>query len=275
MKENFYYTPTRNIDNNILILDEDPKKAAKALIKAHVVFYLPVIQNIFIKYHNKCANKHSHAYMWISYMKRSRQNFLWVVQFYEALQDIFKKHISADSNYYSHPNIEFYDKYLKLDTSLPNGRNEICLPAMYRNRHLNDKKRFKEFKETFINSNRIKYIINNYSENMFVNKSIPEWYNKVKGTFELINVIDNNIVRMVRNEQGNYRYYCKVGLSDSWDEIKNVPWQMRFVINALMYTSEGPSKSIVEKRLRETIYKMDKILSGDYEEIQLEGENNE
>ena len=252
--------------NNIIILDEDPKKAAKALVRIHVTFYIPLLQKIFIRYHNGNFTKRSISHMWISYMKRSKQNYSWVVEFYEALQEIFKNSISRENKYYSDPKIDFYNYYLKIDDTLPLGRQELCVHSHRIDAHKDNKKKFKEFKDSFINSNRIKYLMMNYPEAMFVNSKAPEWYGVVKGNFEFINVIDNMIVRLVRNSQGNYKYYCKVGLSDIWEEIKNVPQEMRFIINALVYTNKGVNKNKVNKKLKDSIYKIDKMLSENYKE---------
>lgn len=253
-----------DLDRAILILDEDPDKAAKALIRAHVVTYLPILQNIFVRYHERYSKKNTRSYTWMNYMKRSKQNYTWAVKFYSALQNIFKNKISKMGIYYSNPKIRFVEDYLEVPKELINGRPEICVPACYLDKYPNDKKKFKEFKEDQINTNRVQYIMMNYSKGFFVDKEPPYWYSKVKGTFEFMNVIDNMIVRIVRNHLGMHKYYCKVGLSDTWDEIKKVPPEMSFIINALLYTCNGLNKNIVEKRLKDTLYKMDAILDESY-----------
>jgi hypothetical protein len=135
-------------------------------------------------------------------------------------------------------------------------------------KYLDDIKKFKEFKEKEISTNRIQYMMMNYTDSLFPGELAPSWYHNVKGTFEIINVIDNTIVRIVRNNLGNYRLYCKVASSDTWDEIKNVPQEIRYVINALMYTPQGINKGIIEKRFKDTMDKMDDILDGNYDEIE-------
>ena len=266
-----------DLDKTILILDEDPDKAAKALIRAHVVMYLPMLQHVFKGYHEGHARKSTRAYAWINYMKRSKQNYTWVVKFYSALQHIFKNNISKTGIYFNSPRLKFKEDFLELPKELLNGRPEICLPAPYLDKYLNDRKKFKEFKEAQIDTNRVQYIMMNYSKGYFVNKTPPPWYSKVKGTFEFMNVIDNMVVRIVRNHLGMYRYYCRVGLSDTWDEIKNVPAEMSFVVNALMYTCNGLNKNVVEKRLKDTLYKMDAIMGSSYNrgEIPLEEDYDE
>lgn len=233
-KNNIYYTPERNI---ISILDEDPRKAAKALIRTHVMHYISILQNIFIYYHNNDENKkhpRTHIRMWANYMRRSKQNFLWTVTFYKTLQEIFKNSISKRNEYYIDTKLDFNDSYLELDKSLPNGRHEICLFDKHINKYLNDKIKYKKLKETFINTNRISYLQCNYPKDMFVNSKVPSWYSKINKTYEFENIIDNMGIRIIRDNLGNYKYYCKPGLSDIWIEIKNVPQDMRFIINGMI-----------------------------------------
>ena len=252
-----------NPDRTILILDEDPYKAAKCLIKAHVVFYIPMLQNIFAKYHDVNFNiVHSHTYTWIHYMRRSKQNYAWTVKFYKTLQEIFRTKISFNSSYYNNTDIPFSEDYLEVPTDLNNGRHEICLPPSHMNKHTKNIVRFKELKEKQVISNRIQYLIMNYSDHLFPGRVLPEWYNRVKNTFEYLNVIDNALVRLVRNNMGSYKYFCKVGASDTWIEIKNVPEHMKYIINALMYTCEGTNKHVVEKRFKNTLMDMEDVLDG-------------
>lgn len=238
MYDNTHYDFEKDIRNIILILDEDPRKSAKSLIRSHVMHYIPILQKIFIQYSYKKEEEtqyiRSHTNMWINYMKRSRQNFLWVVYYYKTLQEIFKNTISKREEYYKSPKVDFNDSYLELDKSLPNGRHEICLYNKHINKYQNNKIKYKKLKENFVNTNRMTYLKANYPEHMFPNSRPPKWYNKINKTHEFENTIDNMDIRIITNSLGNYRYFCKIGLSDIWIEIKNVPSDMRFIMNAIL-----------------------------------------
>lgn len=250
----------KSIERSILILDLDPRRAAKYLIKYHVITYLPLIQTIFLIYHNVEESKNSILYTWVTYMRRSLQNYTWVVNFYKTLQEVYKNKISPNESYYYNPKILFDDSYLTIPKDLKSKRHEICVTPAKMDRYKGNIKKYREFKDKQIVNDRLYYIVNNYPENLFPNGEMPYWYSKMKNTFEYHNPIDNMEVKLIRDYKGDYRYYCKVGASDIWDEIKNVPSEMRFIVNTLMYTYEDTNKEFVDKRFKNTVKKFNELL---------------
>ena len=219
----------------ILILDENPRKCARALTISHIKYYIPICHEIFVAYHTGENLNKPHVNMWVYYMRRNRSNYLWVVKFYKELQELFKNKISTKNKYFYDQYNKFDEKYLEVDTTLPIKRVEICVPAHCADKHLGNNKKYKEFKKNVVVKNRIKFLIHNFPNDAFIDYKPPEWYSRVKQTFEFKNEIDNMVVRITRTHAGNFRYYCKPGLSDVWLEVKKVPYDMRFIVNALLY----------------------------------------
>ena len=199
------------------ILDYDPIKAARGLIRTHIVRYIKILQCSFVKMHSGFSMLPK--YYMKKYMKNlyySKENYLWFSEFYTEL----KKLINFNPTY-----IDRFDESMVYDTDgLVFHHKGLNLPQISTNPENVD----------LVLYNRMIYIKKNYDKSNFVGGKYPEWY--VNISTEVMQKYDRNSgkgLKITVDDNGYYRYWI-ANYFNKWIEIKDVPKEIKYFINVLL-----------------------------------------
>jgi hypothetical protein len=216
------------------ILDEDPCKSASYLIKQHIYKYITDLEYSFTYYNLKKIKPINSSIVLQECIIYSKENYLWFSKFYEELKKLYNKFVVGkkifinnfdESFLYNLNNIEFKNTGLKLPKALDSFINKF-------NRYIYHK--YVKDLTNPIDINRIMYIINNYKVDSFMG-TIPPWYSSVSNIiYSSYNKKDRNRVKIIF-EDGKYKYFISF-ISDKWTEVKDVPPEIKYFINSVLYT---------------------------------------
>lgn len=217
----------------MFILDQDPKKAAKYLIRKHITFYIPIIELVFRRIHTKDNSKKLISSL-DEFTTYSKHNYIWLASFYKELQELYKKHISKE-NKYKKSIIGFNTEFLLPLDEIPNRKFKIFESKYFLCTREFVKKLNSEVKvvKDIIDYSRKVYLLNKYSKSKFVS-GYPRWYVESMTIFKSYDYKNRVNIKIDVNKSKGYKYYYSM-VSSEWYELKNVPVEMEYVINSLIF----------------------------------------
>lgn len=213
------------------ILDVDPYLSATFLIKNHITRYIDELQNSFCLY-----NIENYTYSDTLYVAKdiiySEENYIWYSKFFESLQEMYKIYKGDYRPLNSHFKKEFL---YNINRDFP--FIGLKLPAVTEFNYLEQKvylhSKYLKNIEDVISKNRVLYILNNYKVASFIG-GVPSWYTSVgEEIYNGYNKIDRKKIKIVAIN-GNYKYYTST-ISDRWEEIENVPHDMKYIVNSIIF----------------------------------------
>lgn len=213
------------------ILDKDPYNSAIYLTRLHISTYIRKLEQSFIYFNDK--NYSTNEKTIIKSIIHSKENYDWFSKFYESLIEAYKsiKEYTCENN-------NFKKEYLYTNNILfeSTGLNLPCiLDFDYLKYKTQPNKKYINRVQDTISKNRILYILNDYKADSFP-MGMPAWYSKIgEEVYSCFSRVDRKNVKILAVD-GNYKYYIST-ISDKWEEIKNVPPEIKYFINSLLYNS--------------------------------------
>lgn len=214
------------------ILDEDPIQSARCLIKPLVLLYLQCLEYSFSYCNGIIVEENSRVYL-VPRLSYSLDNYIWFSKFYEELVSMRLKY---DLGEYS--SRQYFNKELLYKPSITFESTGLLLPTTFESPRSNYKKtcykRYIRGLTSPIDINRIIYILQSYNASMFA-CGIPAWYSSVTSkVLEKYSKKDRKNVKIISNGD-EYQYFIST-ISDKWVEVENVPAEIKYVIDAILYS---------------------------------------
>ena len=213
------------------ILDKCPIKAARYLTRSHVNYYILVIQLTFIKYY-KDQSARGKGLECLRFIKVSMENYVWLVEFYKELQELYKKYISK-TNSYRKGCKGFQDEMLIIPDYLPNEGLHFPINKYFSDKYLGCSPTTTTDKiDDYIDFNRANYIYKCYRDYDFI-LTRPYWYSDYIEK-EFFSELDDVMLKMVLDREGNFRFFYNK-LKSGYIEIYNVPEEINLFMRVLYY----------------------------------------
>lgn len=246
---NYFTLQSGDIANQpIFLLDEDPKLCALSLAMKHVKEYIEYITysiikfrgTPFVKKETDVENKPR-----VDYMFYNQRTAYWFYTFYNELQRIHKEKTGRYYKVTEHFKETWINDMQRVTGPMDVKRkaykgvrlpNEKCVREKYQDI-------YQHYKWTIdkINSKigrfRVMYMLLGFLNSEFP-CGAPAWYNTLKATiWKSFNKMTRLYYRIDTSVEGKYSYYYSVD-DKNWIEIKNIPFEMRGLIDGIIFSRE-------------------------------------
>lgn len=206
----------------IPILDRNPKYAARYLTKTDLIDSYNLLKEVFREIEEDNI-KHEILADTILYC---HENFYWYNIFIKEATNILREESIkvpcrkcpdfklGEHTLFQHPFGVYYDAK----------RKNYFVEELSSNKETNDE----------VNNYRIKYIIDQHELSEFLGDGYPAWYSLQNLTIYEDYCTKTNTRIRIDFKDGSLHYFI-AGASDNWKEIENVPYNMIYIIFALLF----------------------------------------
>ena len=226
----------------LFIVDEDPVRLAQALTTDLIKKYIEyIVYSLIVKKGTKTAIKSSGALEKprVDYMFFNQRTAYWFFRLYTEMQEIYKKLTGKKYRVSEHFKEEWVNNVQRIKSPAKESFKSIRLLA-YTLLQSKYKEIYEPYKtilaDTISNTSkfRIMYMVMGYLNSEFP-FGAPAWYNSYKTTiWKSFNKMTRLYYRIDTSVDGVYTYYYSVD-DKNWIEIKNIPPDMRGLIDGIIF----------------------------------------
>ena len=229
----------------IYILDEDYRLCALSYTTEHLRKYIEYITwSICRRFGDTSVKREAGKHERIDYMFYNQRTAYWFYQLYLEMQTIHRKVFGADYKVTNLLDYKWINEFHGV--SGPIVKHKQCKPIRFpipeliykQNKDILEPYEKQIFRlRTPITRYRIMYMINGYLNSEFP-AGAPAWYNCMRGTiYEAFNKMTRMYYKIDTSVEGVYTYYYSNN-GKNWHEIKNVPLDMRGLIDSIIFARE-------------------------------------